>query len=516
MTDAAAPVIEDWLSWHAARQPDKPAMQVVGGQALTYRALDLASQGIANWMRAQGFVDGDTIALLLDNNLDAPTLWWAARRAGLYFVPLGTRLRPAELGYVLEDSGAKALIVSPAMLPLAEALRRAWQSPTHFIYAVVGAAPDCWLQVGAAEAASRSPEVVGREIIYSSGTTGRPKGIRRALAASAQVRAIPAFEQKLRAACKLDGDSIYLSVSPLYHATGRFLMRVVEAGGTAVILSHFDPEAALAAIDQHCVTHSQWVPTMFTRLLALPSDQRTAFDLSSHRVALHAAAPCPVEVKRAMIEWWGPILSEYYGGSENAGVTFITAPEWLAHPGSVGRSVTGAIHILDEEGGGRELPCGEIGLIYFEGGVPFRYINDADGGSTSGKHGYATYGDLGHLDAEGYLYISDRRSDLIIRGGVNIYPREVELVLEDHPAVGEVAVVGIPELEYGQEVKAVVVLAPGYRPDEALCVELVAYCRDRLASVKCPSIIDFVADLPRNENGKLLKRQLRDSHAALR
>ncbi|NWK98261.1 acyl-CoA synthetase [Sphingobium lactosutens] len=358
------------------------------------------------------------------------------------------------------------------------------------------------------------PSVTGREIIYSSGTTRRPKGIRRDLAPAAHARILPAFEQKLRAACELDDHSIYLSVAPLYHATGRYLMRLIESGGTNVILPRFDPSAALKAIADWRVTHSQWVPTMFTRLLALPPGERTAHDLSSHRVALHAAAPCPVDVKRAMIDWWGPILSEYYGGSENAGVTFITSAEWLEHPGSVGHSITGPIHIVDEEDGETELPPGAIGLIYFEGGVPFRYIGDQDAQGV-GAQGYATYGDLGHVDTDGYLFISDRRSDLIIRGGVNIYPREVEMLLEAHPAVREVAVIGLPDPEYGQRVAAIVCPREDSFDTEALKTELLTYCRQKLASVKCPSFVDLINELPRNENGKLLKRLLRDHYAPL-
>lgn len=510
--------MDDWLDFHAARQPDKIAVQIAGGGTMTYATLDQTSRRIAQWFRGQGLNDGDTIALLLENDLSTPAIWWAARRAGLYYVPLGTRLRPGEIGYILSDSGARALIAAPSLVPLAEATRAEWPDASPCLFFSVRDAGPGWVDIGSQKASpvSDRAEVVGREIIYSSGTTGRPKGIRRALANVEQARAIPAFEQKLRMACALDGDSIYLSVSPLYHATGRYVMRIVESGGTAVILPQFDAAEALAAIEKYRITHSQWVPTMFTRLLDLPATTRAAYDLSCHRVALHAAAPCPAEVKRAMIAWWGPILSEYYGGSENAGVTFITAEEWLQHPGSVGRSITGAIHILDEDGSNRELATGEIGLIYFEGGVPFQYINQDTPSAALSDRGYATYGDLGHVDSDGYLFISDRRSDLIIRGGVNIYPREVELALEAHPAVREVAVVGVSDAEYGQQVKAVVVPTENCIGDDRLRDMLVAHCRAQLASIKCPTIIDFAADLPRNENGKLLKRVLRAEHATVR
>lgn len=495
--------MDDWLAWHAARTPDKAAIHVVGGGSIGYADLDRRAARMAGWFAERGVVEGETVALLMGNDIATVATWWGARRAGLYYVPIGTRLRAGEIAYIVANSQARLLLAAPDLAGLAgEALAVMDDAPPP-LHIVTGE------EVGATHAA---PSRVGREIIYSSGTSGRPKGIRRPLAPAADARAIPAFEQKLRAAMLFDPEMIYLSVTPLYHATGRYPMRIVETGGTAVILPAFDPAAALAAIEQYRVTHSQWVPTMFARLLALPDAERGAHDLSSHRVALHAAAPCPAPVKRAMIDWWGPILSEYYGGSENAGVTFITAPEWLAHPGSVGRSITGPIHILDEEDG-RELPPNAIGLIYFEGGVPFRYIGDEPGTSAARTDGLATYGDLGHVDADGYLFISDRRSDLIIRGGVNVYPREVEQVLETHPAIAEVAVIGLPDPEYGQSVKAIARLADGHSGGAALADDLIALCRARLASIKCPSAIAFVDTLPRNENGKLLKRVLRDTHA---
>ncbi|WP_062121321.1 MULTISPECIES: AMP-binding protein [Sphingobium] len=508
----------DWLGWHTARQPDKAALHVVGGPSVSYAVLDDRASRLACWLRGLGLREGDTIGLLLDNDARTVEMWWAARRAGLYFVPLGTRLKPAEIVYILRDSGARALVAAPAFADLAASARGecGTEGPAHWI--MLGGAREGWTdldgQVATMPPTPFQPSVTGREIIYSSGTTGRPKGIRRDLAPAAQARVIPAFEQKLRAACALDDSSIYLSVAPLYHATGRYLMRLIESGGTNVILPHFDPAAALRAIANWRVTHSQWVPTMFTRLLALPLAERTAYDLSSHRVALHAAAPCPIDVKRAMIDWWGPILSEYYGGSENAGVTFITSTEWLEHPGSVGRSITGPIHILDEEDGETELPPGTIGLIYFEGGVPFRYIGDQDA-PAGAPDGYATYGDLGHVDRQGYLFISDRRSDLIIRGGVNIYPREVEMLLEAHPAVREVAVIGLPDPEYGQRVAAIICPRKQSVDPEQLKAILLSYCREHLASIKSPSFVDFIHELPRSENGKLLKRLLRDHYASI-
>jgi len=486
----------DALRSCAAIQPDKVAVKRVdGGRVVTYAALDAAADRIAARLRDEGLAEGDVVALLLEDGPDVLEIWWGARRAGLYYVPLSHRLHPDEIGHIVSDSGAGLLIASKGLAALAMEV----PAPRHLIVDA-----DFGTRVSAPSLAAPA-SVVGRELIYSSGTTGKPKGVRRALAPVADVMALPPLERRIRDLCAFDEDTVYLSVSPLYHSTGRFTMRVVEMGGTVVILPRFDAAAALAAISRHGVTHSQWVPTMFARLLALPAKERARHDLSSHKVALHAAAPCPAPVKRAMVDWWGPIVREYYGGTENAGMTFIGTEEWLERPGSVGRAIQGAIHILAEDGSERELPPGEIGQIYFEGGVPFTYLHETAPSATA--KGYTTYGDLGHVDADGYLFISDRRSDLIISGGVNIYPKEVELVLDAHPAVRESAVIGLPDPEYGQKAHAVVV-ADGAA--ETLREELIAFCRDRLSSFKCPRGVSFVGALPRNETGKLLKRALRE------
>jgi long-chain acyl-CoA synthetase len=374
----------------------------------------------------------------------------------------------------------------------------------HYASAVGADLPDFTL-------AGRS---VGREFMYSSGTTGLPKGIKRALVPYERRLELPELEKQLRRMFQIDAETVYLHPSPLYHATGRFVVRVIETGGSCVVLPSFNAQATLAAIERHRVTHGHWVPTMFVRLLALPQSVREGYDLSSLRVTLHAAAPCALHVKLAMIEWWGPIVHEYYGGSENVGVTYIEAVDWLSHRGSVGRPITGQVHITAEDDPLRELPAGEIGTIYFSGGLNFEYHGDsAKALSAFNDKGWGTYGDLGHVDSEGYLYISDRRTDLIISGGVNIYPREVEAVLLDHEIVGDVAVIGVPNSEYGQEVKAVVELKAGKHATEVLGAQLIDWCTGRLSSIKCPRSVDFVDALPRNENGKLLKRVLREQYA---
>ncbi len=501
----------DRLAQRAARAPGKTAVRMAtDGRALSFAELDRRADRIARALRGLGLAEGATIGLLLDNDLHVMEFWWGARRAGLYYVPISTRLLAAEIAHMMRDSQAELLIASAT---LADTAREVAQlvAPETLRCLVTAPGPfDALLDYGGDKLAPPG-RLVGRELIYSSGTTGRPRGIRRPLA-PADLDELPPLERRMREIYDYDEETVYLSVSPLYHATGRFLNRVVEAGGSVVILPRFDPVASLAAIERHRVTHSQWVPTMFTRLLDLPERDRDRFDLSSHRAALHAAAPCPLAVKRAMLDWWGPILHEYYGGSENAGVTYIGAEEWLERPGSVGRSIGGAIHILDERDQARELAPGEIGLITFEGGVPFRYTTEEGGAETnSSPQGYTGYGDIGYVDGDGYLFISDRRDDLILTGGVNVYPKEVELVLEAHPAVREVAVVGLPDRDLGQRVAAFV--SPNPRADDALADALLQHCRAALSPIKCPRLIAFVDELPRNENGKLLKRVLRERFA---
>ena len=310
-------------------------------------------------------------------------------------------------------------------------------------------------------------------------------------------------------------ETVYLSPgAPLYHAAPlRFCMSQHRLGGTAVVMERFDALEALRAIERYSVTHSQWVPTMFVRMLRLDEEDRHRFDLSSHRVAIHGAAACPRPVKEAMLEWWGPIIHEYYGASEGGGVTHIGPEEWLQHPGSVGKPLYGVPHILDEEDGS-ELPAGEAGVVYFERGIPIEYHNDAEKTlSAHGPNGWSTVGDIGYLDDDGYLYLVDRRSNLIISGGVNIYPQEIEDVLIVHPAVDDAAVIGVSNEEFGQEVKAVVQVRDGVQPSPELETELIDHCRSSLASFKCPRSVDFVEELPRSENGKLYKRRLIETYA---
>lgn len=505
----------DALGRNALRTPEKIAAHTIGGTVLDYATLDRRAASVAAYLQSLGLEIGDRLATLLDNRAETLSLWWGARRAGLYFIPLSPRMRTAELVHILRDSAARAVIAdNNAMLAATEAREALGaDGPAHWL--AQNFQRDGWHELASqGRAASpsmwRVPDHVGRELIYSSGTSGRPKGIRRALVPWEERDRLPFLERQMRVAYQLDADSVYLSASPIYHATGRFLTRVVELGGTAVILPHFDPGSALRALSEYGITHSQWVPTMFSRLLALPEAERRAHVAPTHRVALHAAAPCPAPLKRSMIDWWGPILVEYYGGSENAGVTLIRSDEWLARPGSVGKSIGGAIHILDPEEPTIELAAGEVGLVTFEGGVEFTYLDGSSGSGSLTPQGYATYGDLGHIDADGYLFLSGRRSDLIIRGGVNVYPAEVETVIEGHPGVREAAVVGRRDGDYGEAVVAIVCTDLAGPARDRLVNELEARCRTALSSIKCPSEFRIVAALPRNDNGKVLKRVIRD------
>lgn len=503
------------LAHWAGRDPGKVAAHFPGpGTALTYGALDARAERVARWLIGLGLPVDGAIALLLDNCPEYLELAEGARRAGLHWVPLSVHLRPHEVAYVLRDSGAGLLVASPALAPLAAALLAegaVGDTPHYALGAGLPGYAGYEAALAAVDmAAPREERPLGQVFLYSSGTTGLPKGIRRPVIPWAD-RDKPMWDMTWKTLYGFDEETVYLSPAPLYHAAPHgYVQRTLSEGGTAVILPKFDPEAALAAIARYRVTHSQWVPTMFVRLLALPEAAKRRHDLSSHRCAIHAAAPCPVPVKRAMIDWWGPILREYYAGSEGVGTTVADSETWLRRPGTVGRPVNGVrLHILDDDG--HELPPGQVGRIFFEGGPRFAYHNAPDKTASSySAAGWATLGDLGWVDEEGYLYLSDRRADLILSGGVNLYPAEIEAVLVQHPAVAEVAVVGVPHPEMGEQVHAVIVpRASAARPDPAA---LDAWCRDRLAGPKRPRSWEFAAELPRSEAGKLLRRVLKERY----
>ncbi|MEX3945021.1 AMP-binding protein [Paraburkholderia sp. BR10937] len=490
-------------------------------QIITYKELDERAERIAHWLLGLGLQPGDGIALLFENHPALAVIAIGAERAGLYYTPISIQLKTREAAHVLKDCGARVLIVSQAMHELAVTLvaEGAAQDVACFVAGAAHALPGfASLEAALAGVIASAPLPPlpplprGRDFLYSSGTTGLPKGIRKPLVPFEQRDADDTETAAWRKTFGFDADSVYLSTAPLYHAAPlRYLMRVLHTGGRAIVLQKFDAVAALDAIARYRVTHSQWVPTMFIRLLNLPGTTRALYDVSSLRVAIHAAAPCPPHIKEQMIAWFGPVIYEYYAGSESVGLTAIDSGEWLAHRGSVGRSKYGQIHIVDDED--HELPVGEIGRVFFEGGPAFEYHNDpVKTRSVYNRHGWATYGDIGHVDAEGYLYLSDRRVDLIISGGVNVYPQEIENVLAEHPAVADAAVIGVPHPEFGEAVKAVVQPRERDAASPRLAEELIAFCRERLSHIKVPRSVEFEEALPRHDNGKLLRRLLKERY----
>ncbi len=500
---------------HALSTPDKPALVMArSGETVTYRELEARSNQGAQLFRALGLTRGDAIALLMDNNARYLEICFAAQRAGLFYTAMSSRLAPQEAEYIIGDCGAKALIVSASLAGQAAELLTKVPQVRHR-YSVGGTLPghESWETAAGKQPAVRiKDESAGRDMLYSSGTTGRPKGVKTELLDEAidAPNSLTAITSKLYG---LDANCVYLSPAPLYHAAPlRFNMAVLRFGGTAVIMEHFDAEEALALIERHRVTHSQWVPTMFVRMLKMPAAARRRHDLSSLRVAIHAAAPCPLQVKEEMIGWWGPVLYEYYAGTEGNGFVACTSAEWLAHKGTVGRALLGEIRILDDESGALR-PAGETGTIYFANAPAFEYHNDAEKTAASkSMQGWTTLGDVGYVDGEGYLYLTDRKHFMIISGGVNIYPQEIENLLVTHPKVTDVAVIGVPNADFGEEVKAVVQPADPAAAGPALAEELIAWCRAHLSHVKCPKSVDFEAELPRHPTGKLYKRLLRERY----
>jgi long-chain acyl-CoA synthetase len=505
---------------HAATTPDKPAVVMAGsGETLTFRELEDGSVRLARYLYDAGLRRGDVVALVADNSPRVFEVYWAAQRSGLYITAVNHHLSAPEAAYIVRDCGAKALIVSAGVAGLAAAVGDQVDVPVRLSYG--GAIPgstaytdyDTALAGIPAEPLADQPR--GADMLYSSGTTGRPKGIKPSLPERRIDEPGDTYIALFGPMYGFDDDSVYLSPAPLYHAAPlRFSATVQALGGTAVIMERFDPEGALAAIEKFRVTHSQWVPTMFVRLLKLPEAVRSRYDVSSLKVAIHAAAPCPPEVKQAMIDWWGPVLHEYYSSTEANGITFIDSAQWLDRPGSVGRAGLGVLHVTDDEG--KELVTGEVGTVYFERDErPFEYHNDPDR-TAAAQHpeheNWTTTGDLGFVDADGYLFLTDRKAFTIISGGVNIYPREIEDVLVGHPSVLDVAVIGVPDDEMGEAVKAVVQPAPGVEGGPALEKELIEYVRGQIAHYKAPRTVDFTDFLPRTPTGKLVKQQLRDRY----
>jgi long-chain acyl-CoA synthetase len=509
----------------------KPAVIIhPTGTVVTFADLEARANRLAHRFRTAGLREGDTVAVIMENNEHMHAVMWAARRCGLYYSTINTTLTAAEAAYIVDNSGAKAVVGSYATRAVCEGLAEMSDLPGLLMIADgaggsatlgSGAGGSATLGSGDLEGWQRYPDCVADEpdtpiddecegdlLQYSSGTTGRPKGIRRPLPHVSPAEA-PNMLSALLIAIGMTPDAVYLSPAPLYHtAPCLWSMSALAMGATVVVMEKFDPEQTLDAIQRHRVTHGQFVPAMFVRMLKLPDAVRASYDISSLKRVVHAAAPCPVEIKQQMIDWWGSIVDEYYSSSEGAGITFITADEWMKHPGSVGRALLGKAHILDENGD--DVPTGHTGQIYFDiGQVAFEYHRDPEKTAASrDKHGWVTVGDVGYLNDDGYLYLTDRRHHMIISGGVNIYPQEAENLLVTHAKVLDAAVFGIPDDEMGQSVKGVVQAVDPGDATEQFADELLGWLRERLAHYKCPRSISFEAALPRTDTGKLYKQEL--------
>ncbi len=496
------------------QNPDAIAFRMCGSQeTVSFSQLEMRANQAAHVFRQCGTEYGDHVAVLLKNQREFLEICFGAERAGLYYTTISTRLTVAEISYIIRDCGARVLIVGADLLALAEQVRIELADDLRFF--IVGAtAPgwDAWQSMTQMmPTAPIGNEAQGLDMLYSSGTTGRPKGVKWPLPGGASGQRT--FLVELLGSLYGYGTGCrYLSPAPLYHAAPlRHSMTTIKLGGEVLIMEQFDAQASLALIQEHQVTHCQWVPTMFVRMLKLVPEIRMRYDMRSLRMAVHAAAPCPIDVKKKMIDWWGPIVHEYYAGTENNGFCSITSKEWLAHPGSVGRAALGVLHICDDEG--NPVPSGQTGLVYFSDGPEFTYHHDPEKTSqTRNALGWSTLGDIGWVDEEGYLYLVDRKAFMIISGGVNIYPQEIEAVLIGHACVTDVAVFGIPNADFGEEVKAVIQLEDIAQAGPELEAELIAYCRANLADFKCPRSVDFEAELPRHPTGKLYKKVLRDRY----
>ena len=503
---------------HAATHPDKVAYTMEpSGVSVTYAELEARSNQLAHLFRDLGLVRGDHVGFMLENHALYFVLAWAAQRSGLYYTAISTRLGADEAAYIVENSTAQVFIGSDAVRDVAEEIvDRTPNVKLRLMIDGVSARHESYEErVAGYPTTPIADESEGTDMLYSSGTTGRPKGVLKALV-DGEFGADPGVAAMLNLLYGATEESRYLSPAPLYHAAPlRFSMAVLRMGGTVVSMESFDAAEALRLIEKHSITISQWVPTMFVRMMKLDPAVRVAYDLSSHQTAIHAAAPCPKEIKQAVIEWWGPIVHEYYAGSEGNGFVQCNSEQWLAHPGTVGSVLVGSVHICGDDG--TEVATGESGTIYFAGGGDFEYHGDPDktkDSRHSTNEAWSTLGDVGYLDEDGYLYLTDRQAFMIISGGVNIYPQEAENRLILHPRVMDAAVFGVPHDEFGEEVKAVVQPIDQADATEEFARELMAFCREGLADMKCPRSVDFMEELPRHPTGKLYKRLLKDQYWA--
>ncbi|HEX3841407.1 MAG TPA: AMP-binding protein [Acidimicrobiales bacterium] len=502
---------------HAIDRADQAAFIMAStGKAVSYAELEARTNRLAHLLRAHGLERADHYSIFMENNSRYLESCGAGERAGLYYTCVNSFLNAEELAYILNNSESKVLITSTACREVAEEALR--DCPGLSLCLLVDGTGDDgpFLDFEAATAGFPDTRIedenLGSAMLYSSGTTGRPKGILRPLDEGPPGRSIRLFAF-LEQLWRYREGLIYLSPAPLYHSAPQAAVNLaIRNGGTVIIMEKFEPERYLQLVEQYQVTHSQLVPTMFSRMLKLPDKVRARYDLSSLEVAVHAAAPCPVPVKEQMIAWWGPIIIEYYGATEAIGFTACDSHEWLAHPGTVGKVIIGELHILDDDF--EPVSPGSPGTLWFKPATRFRYFNDTEKTveSTSPDGSMITVGDVGYLDDDGYLFLTDRATFMIISGGVNIYPQECENLLITHPKVADAAVFGIPNADLGEEVKAVVQLMPSVEPGPGIEKELIEFCREHLAHLKCPHSIDFDPELPRLPTGKLYKRLLRDQY----
>jgi long-chain acyl-CoA synthetase len=506
---------------HIATQPDKIAL-VMGGSGFTqtFAELDAAANRLSQLLRAAGLQPGDHVAICMENHDRYFEVIWGCHYAGLVYTACSSRLTSSELSYILNDCGARVFITSKYKADQAAEIV-ADTAGVELRLMLDGTIPgyESYETAVAAQPASPLDEarIGGTDMLYSSGTTGRPKGVQREFLNTPLENSGGPVAPLLTLLFGVTSDSVYLSPAPFYHAAPlRFCLSAHALGCTVVAMEHFDAEDYLRLVEQHRATTSQVVPTMFVRMLKLPDDVRAKYDVSSLQSVIHAAAPCPIPVKKQMIEWFGPIIHEYYAGTEGNGFVYCNSDMWLAHPGTVGTPINCTVHICGDDG--EELPRHESGTVFFEGGASFEYHNDAEK-TASSRHpnGWSTLGDVGYLDDDNFLYLTDRKAYMIISGGVNIYPQEAENVLVTHPKVVDVAVFGVPNDDFGEEVKAVVQPVTMPADDEAaraLAQELILFCKSELADVKCPRSIDFRPELPRHPTGKLYKRLLKDEYWA--
>ncbi|HTS98744.1 MAG TPA: AMP-binding protein [Streptosporangiaceae bacterium] len=504
---------------HALDHPDQAAIIMAGsGETVSFGEYEARCNRAAHLLRAAGLRRGDHIAVFMENQPRLLEIEGAAERVGLYYTLINTYLMPDEVAYIVTNSRSRLLVSSAARRPVAEAAARQCPQLERLLMTGPGEPPAGWESYEAAVAGCPAEpaagESLGAAMLYSSGTTGQPKGVLRDLPEIAPSEPLPVMSF-VRAMFGFRDGMTYLNPAPLYHSAPQAsVAAALRLGATTVVMEHFEAEQWLALVERYGVTHCQMVPVMFSRLLRLPEEVRARYDTSSLECIVHAAAPCPVHVKRGMIDWLGPVITEYYGATEANGFTFCDSAQWLAHPGTVGRPILGELLILDENG--QPCPAGVDGTIWFRGATAFQYFQEpgktAAGRTADGTA--STVGDVGHVDADGYLYLTDRKSYMIISGGVNIYPQETENLLSAHPAVLDVAVIGVPNEDLGEEVKAVVQLADPAEAGPDMERELISFCRARQAHFKCPRTVDFVPELPRSATGKLYKRVLRDAYWA--